>query len=198
MKNFGKVSYDAPSSISIYADSFEAKEAISECIEHYNESADEKNQITYTDYVALLTGSITTIVDVISYVLIAFVAVSLIVSSIMIGIITHISVLERTKEIGILRAMGASKRNISQVFNAETIIIGLLAGMLGVGVTMLLTIPINSLLQSLLGAANLSAALPVSAALLLIALSMAITVIAGLIPAKAAAKKDPVLALRAE
>ena len=147
---------------------------------------------------ALLTGSITTIVDVISYVLIAFVAVSLIVSSIMIGIITHISVLERTKEIGILRAMGASKRNISQVFNAETIIIGLLAGMLGVGVTMLLTIPINSLLQSLLGAANLSAALPVSAALLLIALSMAITVIAGLIPAKAAAKKDPVLALRAE
>lgn len=198
MTNFGKVSYDAPSSISLYADSFEDKDAIAECIEHYNEGAEETDQITYTDYVALLTGSITTIVDVISYVLIAFVAVSLIVSSIMIGIITHISVLERTKEIGILRAMGASRRNISQVFNAETIIIGLFAGVLGVGVTMLLTIPINSLLQNLLGGAALSAALPVSAALLLILLSMAITVIAGLIPARSAAKKDPVKALRTE
>ena len=116
----------------------------------------------------------------------------------MIGIITHISVLERTKEIGILRAMGASKRNISQVFNAETIIIGLFAGILGVGVTALLTIPINSILQNLLGAATLSAALPLSAALLLVVLSMAITVIAGLIPAKKAAKKDPVTALRTE
>lgn len=198
MKSFGKVSYDAPASISIYADSFEDKDAISECIKNYNSGAEEKNQITYTDYVALLTGSITTIVDVISYVLIAFVAVSLIVSSIMIGIITHISVLERTKEIGILRAMGASKRNISQVFNAETIIIGLFAGILGVGVTALLTIPINSILQNLLGAATLSAALPLSAALLLVVLSMAITVIAGLIPAKKAAKKDPVTALRTE
>ena len=198
MTNFGKVSYDAPASISIYTDSFEDKEAVSACIEHYNEGAEEKNQITYTDYVELLTSSITSIVDVISYVLIAFVAVSLIVSSIMIGIITHISVLERTKEIGILRAMGASKRNISQVFNAETIIIGLFAGVLGVGVTMLLTIPINSLLQNLLGAATLSAALPVSAALLLIVLSMAITIVAGLIPARAAAKKDPVLAFRSE
>lgn len=198
MKSFGKVSYDAPASISIYADSFEDKDAISECIKQYNSSVEENNRITYTDYVALLTGSITTIVDVISYVLIAFVAVSLIVSSIMIGIITHISVLERTKEIGILRAMGASKRNISQVFNAETVIIGLFAGVLGVGVTALLTIPINSILQNLLGAATLSASLPVSAALLLVVLSMAITVIAGLIPAKKAAKKDPVTALRTE
>ena len=198
LKSFGKVSYDAPSSISMYTDSFEDKEAISECIRHYNEGVEEKNQITYTDYVALLTGSITTIIDVISYVLIAFVAVSLIVSSIMIGIITHISVLERTKEIGILRAMGASKRNISQVFNAETVIIGLLAGALGVGVTMLLTIPITSLLQSLLGATNLSASLPIPAALLLIVLSVVVTIIAGLLPSKSAARKDPVAALRTE
>ncbi|MCH5353625.1 MAG: ABC transporter permease, partial [Acutalibacter sp.] len=198
LKSFGKVSYDAPASISMYTDSFEDKEAISECIQHYNEGVEEKNQITYTDYVALLTGSITTIIDVISYVLIAFVAVSLIVSSIMIGIITHISVLERTKEIGILRAMGASKRNISQVFNAETVIIGLLAGILGVGVTMLLTIPITSLLQSLLGASSLSASLPIPAALLLIVLSVVVTIIAGLLPSKSAARKDPVAALRTE
>ncbi len=128
MKAFGKVSYDAPASISIYTDSFEDKEAVSSCIETYNNSVDEDSQITYTDYVALLTSSITSIVDAISYVLIAFVAVSLVVSCIMIGIITHISVLERTKEIGILRALGASKRNISQVFNAETFIIGFCAG----------------------------------------------------------------------
>lgn len=198
LESFGKVSYDAPSSISMYTDSFENKDAVSNCITHYNEGKDEKDQITYTDYVALLTGSVTTIIDVISYVLIAFVAVSLIVSSIMIGIITHISVLERTKEIGILRAMGASKRNISQVFNAETVIIGLLAGVLGVGVTMLLTIPITSLLQSLLGAAALTASLPIPAALLLVVLSVLITVIAGLLPAKSAAKKDPVAALRTE
>ena len=198
MKSFGKVSYEAPASISIYTDSFEAKDAVSACIERYNEGVEEKDRITYTDYVALLTSSITTIVDVISYVLIAFVAVSLIVSSIMIGIITHISVLERTKEIGILRAIGASKRNISQVFNAETVIIGLLAGVLGVGVTVLLTFPINSLLQGLLDTAALSASLPLPAALFLILLSVAITVIAGLLPAKSAAKKDPVTALRTE
>mgnify|MGYP002073125547 FL=1 len=152
----------------------------------------------YTDYVALLTGSVSSIIDVISYVLIAFVAVSLVVSSIMIGIITHISVMERTKEIGILRAMGASKSNIAQVFNAETILVGLLAGLLGVGVSMLLTIPVNSIIQTLLGTAGLAASLPWTAALLLVALSMAITVIAGLIPSRAAAKKDPVAALRAE
>lgn len=198
MRKFGKVSYDAPSSISIYTDSFEDKEAVSDCIDRYNEGAEKKEQITYTDYVALLTNSITSIVDVISYVLIAFVAVSLIVSSIMIGIITHISVLERTKEIGILRAIGASKRNISQVFNAETVIVGLLAGILGVGVSALLTIPITSVIQNLLGASELSASLPVTAALFLLLLSVVITVIAGWIPSRRAAKKDPVAALRTE
>lgn len=198
MRKFGKVSYDAPSSISIYTDSFEDKEAVSDCIDRYNEGAEKKEQITYTDYVALLTSSITSIVDVISYVLIAFVAVSLIVSSIMIGIITHISVLERTKEIGILRAIGASKRNISQVFNAETVIVGLLAGILGVGVSALLTIPITSVIQNLLGVSELSASLPVTAALFLLLLSVAITVIAGWIPSRRAAKKDPVAALRTE
>ncbi len=198
MRKFGKVSYDAPSSISIYTDSFEDKEAVSDCIDRYNEGAQKKEQITYTDYVALLTSSITSIVDVISYVLIAFVAVSLIVSSIMIGIITHISVLERIKEIGILRAIGASKRNISQVFNAETVIVGLLAGILGVGVSVLLTIPITSVIQNLLGVSEISASLSVTAALLLILLSVAITVIAGWIPSRRAAKKDPVAALRTE
>lgn len=198
LEAFGKVSYDAPASISIYTDSFEAKDAVSQCIDHYNETVEEDNQISYTDYVALLTSSITSIVDVISYVLIAFVAVSLIVSCIMIGIITHISVLERTKEIGILRAMGASKRNISEVFNAETFIIGLCAGLLGVGISALLTIPINAIIQSLLGAATLTVSLPVSYAAILVLLSMVITVIGGLLPAKKAAKKDPVIALRTE
>lgn len=198
LTSFGKVSYGAPSSISIYTDSFEDKEAVSDCIAAYNAGRDEEDQITYTDYVALLTGSITSIVDMISYVLIAFVGVSLIVSSIMIGIITHISVLERTKEIGILRAIGASKGNIAQVFNAETLIIGLLAGAIGVGVSALLTLPINSLMRQLLGAETLTTSLPLGAALILVALSMAITLIAGLVPARSAAKKDPVAALRSE
>ena len=174
------------------------EEAVSDCIAAYNAGRDEEDQITYTDYVALLTGSITSIVDMISYVLIAFVGVSLIVSSIMIGIITHISVLERTKEIGILRAIGASKGNIAQVFNAETLIIGLLAGAIGVGVSALLTLPINSLMRQLLGAETLTTSLPLGAALILVALSMAITLIAGLVPARSAAKKDPVAALRSE
>lgn len=198
LTSFGKVSYGAPSSISIYTDSFEDKEAVSDCIAAYNAGRDEEDQITYTDYVALLTGSITSIVDMISYVLIAFVGVSLIVSSIMIGIITHISVLERTKEIGILRAIGASKGNIAQVFNAETLIIGLLAGAIGVGASALLTLPINSLMRQLLGAETLTTSLPLGAALILVALSMAITLIAGLVPARSAAKKDPVAALRSE
>ena len=198
MESFGKVSYDAPSAISIYTDSFENKEAVSDCIERYNESVDEDSRITYTDYVALLTSSITSIVDVISYVLIAFVAVSLIVSCIMIGIITHISVLERTKEIGILRALGASKRNISQVFNAETFIIGFCAGLIGVGVSALLTIPINALIAHLIGAETVRAVLPIGAAVILVAISMVITIIGGLLPAKRAAKKDPVTALRTE
>lgn len=198
MEAFGKVSYGTPASISIYTDSFEDKEAVSTCIENYNKMVDDDNQITYTDYVALLTSSITSIVDMISYVLIAFVAVSLIVSCIMIGIITHISVMERTKEIGILRAMGASKRNISQVFNAETFIIGFCAGLLGVGISALLTIPINAILQSILGAESLTVSLPVVSAFVLIVLSMVITIIGGLLPAKKAAKKDPVIALRTE
>ena len=198
MKNFGKVSYDAPSSISIYADSFEDKDAITECIANYNETADEDNQITYTDYVALLTSSITTIINGISYVLIAFVAISLVVSCIMIGIITHISVMERTTEIGILRALGASKRNISQVFNAETFIIGCCAGLLGIGVSLVLLIPINSIIEKISGITGLTAQLPVASSLILIMISILITLIGGLLPAKKAAKKDPVIALRSE
>ncbi len=198
MESFGKVSYDAPSSISIYTDSFEDKDLVADSIAHYNDNVEESKQITYTDYVALITSSITNIVDVISYVLIAFVSVSLVVSCIMIGIITHISVLERTKEIGILRALGASKRNISQVFNAETVIIGFCAGVLGVGISMLLTIPINAILRSLTGSENVDASLPVHYGLILIAISVVITVIGGLIPARKAAKKEPVTALRTE
>ena len=195
---FGWVSYDAPYAISIYTDSFENKEAISDCIARYNETAAENEQITYTDYVALLTSSLTTIVDGISYVLIAFVSISLIVSCIMIGIITHISVMERTKEIGILRALGASKRNISQVFNAETFIIGCLAGLLGIGVSYLALFPINAVIASLTGISDLTAQLPVTSALILILLSIGITILGGLLPAKKAAKKDPVVALRTE
>lgn len=198
LKNFGKVSYDAPSSISIYTDSFENKDNIALCIEKYNETADEDSAITYTDYVALLTSSITSIIDIISYVLIAFVAVSLVVSSIMIGIITYISVLERTKEIGILRAIGASKRNISQVFNAETFIIGLCSGAMGVGVSALLLIPINALIHHLTGVESINAVLPPIAAVVLTILSVILTLIGGLIPSKKAAKKDPVTALRSE
>lgn len=198
MTSFGKVSYDAPSSISIYTDSFDNKDAIAACIEHYNEGADEDSRITYTDYVALLTSSITTIIDGISYVLVAFVSISLIVSCIMIGIITHISVMERTKEIGILRALGASKRNISQVFNAETFIIGCCAGLLGIGVSLLAIIPINSIIERLSGLAGLEAQLPLKYSAVLIAISIVITIIGGLLPAKKAAKKDPVIALRTE
>jgi len=198
LKNFGKISYDAPNSISIYTDSFEDKEAIAACITTYNETASGDNQITYTDYVELMTSSLTSIIDVISYVLIAFVAVSLVVSCIMIGIITHISVLERTKEIGILRALGASKRNISQVFNAETFIIGCCSGLLGVGLSALLTVPINALIQNVFGAGTLSVSLPINVAVILVVLSMVITVIGGIIPSKNAAKKDPVIALRSE
>ena len=198
LKAFGKVSFDAPASISIYTDSFESKDAIAACIEKYNETATEETRITYTDYVAMLTSSITTIINGISYVLVAFVAISLIVSCIMIGIITHISVMERTKEIGILRALGASKRNISQVFNAETFIIGCCAGLLGIGVSLLALIPINSIIEKLSGLAELEAQLPITSSIVLIAISILITIIGGLLPAKKAAKKDPVIALRTE
>lgn len=198
MAAFGFVSIDAPSSISLYADNFENKDAISNSINEYNKSATEENQITYTDYVGLLMSSVTTIVNVISYVLIAFVAVSLVVSSIMIGIITFISVLERTKEIGILRAIGASKRNISQVFNAETFIVGLFAGLIGVGITLLLLIPGNSIIHAVSGTTDISASLSPLSAIILVGLSMILTLIAGLIPSRKAAKKDPVEALRTE
>ena len=198
MNLFGKVSYDAPDSISIYTDSFEDKDEIATCIENYNETVSEDVRITYTDYVALLTSSLKTIVNGISYVLIAFVAISLIVSCIMIGIITHISVLERTKEIGILRALGASKRNISQVFNAETFIIGCCSGLLGIGVSLLTLIPINAIIQALTGITDLSAKLPINASFVLIIISIIITVIGGFLPAKKAARKDPVIALRTE
>ncbi len=198
MRSFGKVSYDAPSAISIYTDSFENKDAISLCIEKYNEGVSEDERITYTDYVALITSSITTIINGISYVLVAFVAISLIVSCIMIGIITHISVLERTKEIGILRALGASKRNISQVFNAETFIIGCCAGILGIGVSFLALVPINSLIQKISGIPELGAVLPLGYSAVLIVISIIITMLGGLLPAKKAAKKDPVIALRTE
>ncbi len=194
----GYVDVTKPTSISIYTDSFEDKEAITKCIEEYNASAGEENQIVYTDYVEMMVSSITAIVDVISYILIAFVAVSLVVSSLMIGIITYISVLERTKEIGILRAMGASKGNISQVFNAETIIIGMCAGLMGVLIAVLLQFPINGIIHMAMGNADVSAALPIDSAIFLIVLSMILTLIGGLLPARKAAKKDPVAALRSE
>ena len=198
LADFGYVSKEAPTSISIYADTFEDKDGISLAIETYNQTVAEEDQIIYTDFVAMMTASMTTILNVITYVLVAFVAVSLIVSSIMIGIITYISVVERTKEIGILRAMGASKQNISQVFNAETFIIGLLSGTLGIGVTLLLLIPINTLVQSLLDDSTVAASLPAEAGVILIALSVILTLVGGFIPAKKAALKDPVTALRSE
>ncbi len=193
---------NSPSRIDIYASTFEAKDSISGLIEDYNdrmiEEGKEGNVIRYTDYVALLMSSITTIINAISYVLIAFVSISLVVSSIMIGIITYISVLERTKEIGILRSIGASKRDISRVFNAETAIIGLSSGVLGIGVTVLLCIPINIIIRALTGIQILGASLPPLAGVILIAISVLLTLFAGVIPSRIAAKKDPVVALRSE
>ena len=198
LKLLGDVDKGSPSSIYIYASTFEDKDNISDLITTYNESAADEDQISYTDYVKLLMSSITTIINAISYVLIAFVAISLVVSSIMIGIITYISVLERTKEIGILRAVGASKRDISRVFNAETMIEGFVSGALGIIITLLLLIPINIILHSLTGIQILSAILPVGGAIILVAISIILTLIAGLIPSGIAAKKDPVEALRTE
>ena len=198
LASFGAVSYESPSSISIYADSLENKDSIGKVIENYNNTVGEDSKISYTDYVALMTSSLTTIINGISYVLIAFVAVSLIVSSIMIGIITYISVMERTKEIGILRALGASKKNISQLFNAETFIIGIFSGIIGIGITLLLLIPINNVIQTVSKIEDLSAVLPLESAGILILISIIITVIGGLIPSRSAAKKDPVEALRTE
>lgn len=194
----GYVERSKPSKVNLYASTFSDKDALGDCIERYNSALPEDDQITYTDYVALLMRSVTTIINAISYVLIAFVSISLVVSSIMIGIITYISVLERTKEIGILRAIGASKHDIARVFNAETLIEGLIAGLLGVGLTLVLILPINAVVQHLTDIASLGAKLPWQAGAALVAISMLLTFLAGLIPSSLAAKKDPVVALRTE
>lgn len=201
LKRMGAVDLRVPSSINIYARSFEDKEEIAALIAEYNElqqkNGNDANVITYSDMVGTMMESVTTIVDMISYVLMAFVSVSLIVSSIMIGIITYISVLERTKEIGILRAIGASKKDISHVFNAEAFIIGLISGVLGIGVTLLLNLPISVIVEQLTGVADI-AKLPMSGGIVLVIISLLLTTIAGLIPSRIASKKDPVEALRSE
>jgi len=194
----GCLDLDKPFSINLYAASFEQKDIIEECIANYNKTVDEASKITYTDYIGLMMSSITTIINAITWVLVAFVAISLIVSSIMIGVITLISVQERTKEIGILRAIGASKRNVSGMFNAETMIIGFVSGVLGVGVTYLLCIPVNIIMRALTEIENLRAFLPWQAAILLVIISVLLTLISGIIPSRSAAKKDPVVALRTE
>ena len=193
----GVVDVDNPSTINIFPKDFESKDKIEEFITKYNESKEQNDKIEYTDYVGILMNSVTTIVNIISYVLVAFVSISLIVSSIMIGIITYISVLERTKEIGILRAIGASKKDIRRVFKAETFIIGITSGIIGVVITILLNIPINKLIYNLSGI-NVGVKLPLVAALILVIISLSLTMIAGLIPSNMAAKKDPVEALRTE
>lgn len=198
LTNMGYVDLERPASINIYASSFENKDLITDAIDKYNSGVDEVQKIKYTDILGIMMSSITTIINAITYVLIAFVAISLIVSSIMIGVITLISVQERTKEIGILRAIGASKKNVSGMFNAETVIVGFTSGLLGVVVTYVLIIPINIILNSLTGIASLDAILPLPAALILILISMLLTLIAGVIPSRSAAKKDPVVALRTE
>lgn len=188
---------DDPTSINIYAATFEDKDNIANLIASYNNGKPEERQISYTDYVAIMMSSISTIINMISYVLIAFVSISLVVSSIMIGIITYISVLERTKEIGILRSIGASKKDISRVFNAETLIVGFVAGLLGILVTILLNIPISLIIEKFSDIKGL-ASLPLGGAIILVTISMILTLIAGLIPSRVAAKKDPVEALRSE
>ena len=198
MNKLGCLDLAIPSEINLFASSFENKDIIVAAIKEYNSSVDETKKIAYTDYMGLLMSSITQIIDAITYVLIAFVAISLIVSSIMIGVITLISVQERTKEIGILRAIGASKRDVSSMFNAETLIIGFSSGMLGVIITYLFCIPINIILHALTGIASLNAVLPIGAAVILVLISMGLTLISGLIPSRSAAKKDPVIALRTE
>lgn len=198
LETLGYVDLDSPSTINIYASSFEAKDAIADGIERYNDRASDEDKIEYTDMVALLMSSVTTIINVISYVLIAFVGISLVVSSIMIGIITYISVLERTKEIGILRAIGASKKDVSRVFNAETFIIGLTAGLIGIGCTLLLNIPVNIIIHDITGINSVNSVLPVAGGVALVIISVVLTFVAGLIPSGLAAKKDPVEALRTE
>ncbi len=198
LQTLGYVDLDDPASINLYASSFENKDVLEDVIQQYNDGVDDLHKISYTDYIGIMMSSITTIINAITYVLIAFVAVSLVVSSIMIGVITLISVQERTKEIGILRAIGASKKNVSSMFNAETVIIGFTSGLLGVIVTYLLCIPINAILHALTGIPNLSAQLPLIVGGILVAISVLLTLISGIIPSRSAAKKDPVVALRTE
>ena len=201
LDKMGYVNIEEPSTINIYPKDFEAKENIENFISEYNtmveNEGNESDTINYTDTVGLIMSSVTSIVNIISYVLIAFVSISLVVSSIMIGIITYISVLERTKEIGILRSIGASKKDISRVFNAETLIIGFCAGVLGIACTYLLTFPANAILKEVVNVSGL-VQVPWGAALVLVCISMILTVISGLIPSKMASKKDPVIALRTE
>ncbi|MBR3928597.1 MAG: ABC transporter ATP-binding protein/permease [Clostridia bacterium] len=198
LKALNYVDLSEPSTINLYTSSFESKDVIKENIDEYNEDAPELQKIRYTDYVGIMMSSVTSIINAVTYVLIAFVAISLIVSSIMIGVITLISVQERTKEIGILRAIGASKRNVSSMFNAETMIIGFTSGLLGVLVTYLLCIPINMIIHHLTGIMSLSAHLPIGTAITLVVISVLLTLFAGIIPSRSAARKDPVEALRAE
>lgn len=202
LKKLDYINFDEPSGINIYPKDFEGNQSITNLLNEYNnrmkEEGNDDKVISYTDMVGTLMSSVTTIIDVISYVLIAFVAISLVVSSIMIGVITYISVLERKKEIGILRAIGASKHNVAQVFNAETFIIGALAGIIGIVVTLLLLIPANQIIYIISNGANVKAILPTSAAIILIILSIILTLIGGILPSKKAAKEDPVLALRSE
>ena len=201
LSELGSVNLEKPSAIYLYPKDFEQKEKITNAISDYNKKQEkngkEENVINYTDMVGILMSSVTVIVDMISYVLIGFVSISLVVSSIMIGIITYISVLERTKEIGILRAIGASKKDVSRVFNAETLIVGASAGVMGILVTVILNIPINAIIGHLAGVKNLSV-LPIGGAVILVIISIVLTIIAGLIPSRVASKKDPVEALRSE
>lgn len=201
LEKLGAINFEKPSSINIYAKDFESKDSIKKIIEEYNdkeeEAGNDENVITYSDLVGMLMESVTDIINMISYVLIGFVSISLVVSSIMIGIITYISVLERTKEIGILRAIGASKKDVSRVFNAETLITGLFSGLLGIGVTILINIPVNMIVNNLTGVKNISA-LPIVGGVALVLISVLLTLIAGLIPSRMASKKDPVEALRSE
>ena len=201
MKKFGWADYAKPASIDIYPKDFESKQSVIDILDNYNEAmnaaGEEDKVVSYTDIVGALMSSVTTIVNMISYVLMAFVAISLVVSSIMIGIITYISVLERKKEIGVLRSIGASKGDISRVFNAETLIVGFVAGAIGIGVTALACIPANAIVYSLFDVKDV-ASLPWEAALILVAISMLLTFLAGLIPSRAASRKDPVEALRSE
>jgi putative ABC transport system permease protein len=198
LETLGYVDLDTPSTINLYASTFEDKEVITDAISDYNDSVAEEQQITYTDYIGIMMSSMKTIINAITYALIAFVAISLIVSSIMIGVITLISVQERTKEIGILRAIGASKRDVSRLFNAETVIIGFTSGLLGVVITYILCIPINVIIHKLTDINNLSTNFPILAAAILTLISVMLTLISGIIPSRSAAKKDPVVALRTE